>query len=97
MNNKNVFEEFSKIGEKLVDGLAKGIEVGAGKGNDNPFDNMFSEIKNDQMKQVYEGYKTIGELLLNMKEGLVAGGFSEDQAMDIVIQEYLEMRTESKG
>ncbi|MDV6040346.1 hypothetical protein N7X28_28425 [Bacillus sp. SM-B1] len=82
----------------FAEGLAKGLEKEIlGTTSDNPFDNMFSEIKNDQMNQVYEGYKTVGEMLFNMKEGLVSGGFTEEQAMDIVIQEYLEQRAEAKG
>ncbi|MCC2352026.1 hypothetical protein [Bacillus pacificus] len=91
----NVAEEFSKIGEKIIGEFAKGIEEA--RNERSPFDNMFSEIKNDQLNQVYEGYKTVGEMLFNMKEGLVAAGFTEGQAMDIVIHEYLEQRAEAKG
>lgn len=91
----NFAEELDKMGKAIIEGIAKGIEEA---GNENsPFDNMFSEIKNDQLNQVYEGYKTIGEMLFNMKEGLVAAGFAEEQAMDIVIHEYLEQRAEAKG
>lgn len=91
----NFAEELNKMGEALIEGFAKGIEEASRE--QSPFDNMFSEIKNDQMKQVYEGYKTVGEILFNMKEGLVAAGFTQEQAMDIVIQEYLEQRAEAKG
>lgn len=90
----NLAEELDKMGKALIEGFTKGMEEA---GNEtSPFDNMFSEIKNDQLKQVYEGYKTVGEMLFHMKAGLVAGGFSEEQAMELVIQEYLEQRAESK-
>ncbi|MFY0167310.1 hypothetical protein P3K79_28200 [Bacillus anthracis] len=91
----NFAEELNKMGEALIEGFAKGIEEASRE--QSPFDNMFSEIKNDQMKQLYEGYKAVGETLFNMKEGLVAAGFTEEQAMQFVIREYLEQRAESKG
>ncbi|MEK5197365.1 hypothetical protein MHI49_28530 [Bacillus sp. FSL M7-0884] len=91
----NFAEELDKMGKTLIEGITKGMEEASRE--QSPFDNMFSEIKNDQLNQVYEGYKTVGEMLFNMKAGLVAAGFTEGQAMDIVIQEYLEQRTEAKG
>ncbi|HDR3487784.1 TPA: hypothetical protein QCN90_005116 [Bacillus pacificus] len=90
----SIAEEFSKIGEKLAEDFAKGIEEARNKKSS--LDNIFAEIKNDQMKQAHESYKKVGEMLLTMKEGLVAAGFTEEQAMSIVIEEYLQIRAEAK-
>lgn len=86
MENKiNIFEEFSKLNEQIIEQLAKGLKEATAVTK-----------PNNQMEEVYEGYKAIGEMLFYMKEGLVDAGFTEDQAMQFVIREYIEQRTESK-
>ncbi|AXO92833.1 hypothetical protein MCCC1A01412_00055 [Bacillus anthracis] len=91
----NIFEEFNKIGEQMIEQIAKGLKESTNETM--PIDNTYMKSTNDQMEQVYEEYKTIGEMLFYMKEGLVDAGFTEDQAMQFVIREYLEQRAESKG
>ncbi|MET3203112.1 UNVERIFIED_ORG: hypothetical protein ABID75_006098 [Bacillus proteolyticus] len=82
----NIFGDIYKFNEKVIELLEKRMK-----------EDTNVTKSNNQMEKVYEGYKAIGEMLFYMKEGLVDAGFTEDQAMQFVIREYIEQRTESKG
>ncbi|MED2128933.1 hypothetical protein P4V88_27495 [Bacillus thuringiensis] len=81
----NIFGDLNKIGEQIIEQFEKRLKEDA---------NVTKS--NNQMEEVYEGYKTIGEILFYMKEGLVDAGFTEDQAMQFIIREYIEQRAGSK-
>lgn len=81
----NIFGDLNKIGEQVIERLERHLKEDA---------NITKS--NNQMEEVYEGYKAIGEMLFYMKEGLVDAGFTEDQAMQFVIREYVEQRAGSK-
>lgn len=81
----NIFGDLNKIGEQVIEQLERHLKEDA---------NITKS--NNQMEEVYEGYKAIGEMLFYMKEGLVDAGFTEDQAMQFVIREYVEQRAGSK-
>ncbi|PFO18790.1 hypothetical protein COJ79_12270 [Bacillus thuringiensis] len=81
----NIFGDLNRIGEQVIEQLEKRMKEDA---------NVTKA--NNQMEEVYEGYKAIGEMLFYMKEGLVDAGFTEDQAMQFVIREYIEQRAGSK-
>lgn len=82
----NIFEEFAKAGEEIAEQLKK----------ENPFTNMFDEIKNDQMNQVYEGCKEIGELLSHMIKGFMDGGLTKEEAMAFTMQNYIDMKKQAE-
>ncbi|MDF9630544.1 hypothetical protein [Bacillus cereus] len=77
----NIFGDLYKFNEKVIELLEKRIK-----------EDTNVTKSNNQMEKVYEGYKAIGEMLFYMKEGLVDAGFTEDQAMQFVIREYIEQR-----
>lgn len=81
-------KELDKMGKALIEGFAKGIEEA--RNEQSPFDNMFSEIKNEQLEGLYQNYKNIAEPMLEMKRAFVDSGFSEEQALEIVIADYLD-------
>ncbi|MBO1583142.1 hypothetical protein [Bacillus sp. XF8] len=76
----NIFEEFAKAGEEIAERLKK----------ENPFVNMFDEIKNEKLEELYQNYKNIAEPLFQLKRALIDSGFSEEQALEFVIADYLD-------
>ncbi|QWH09516.1 hypothetical protein [Bacillus mycoides] len=85
-------KELDKMGKALIEGFTKGLEkeTDTSINNQNPFANMFTEIKNEQLEETYQNYKTLAEMMFQMKRALVDAGFSEDQALEIVIADYLD-------
>ncbi|MED1403884.1 hypothetical protein P4U07_13790 [Bacillus mycoides] len=83
----NIFEEFAKAGKEIAEQLEK----------ENPFGNMFAEIKNDELEEMYQNCKNIAEPTFQMKRALVDSGFTEEQAMDIVIADYLDNKQRALG
>lgn len=90
----NLAEELNKMGEAIIEGFTKGIEET--KNEQSPFDNMFSEIKNDELNQVYEGCKEVGEFLSHMIKGFVDGGLTKEEAMAFTMQNYIDMKKQAE-
>ncbi|PDY08772.1 hypothetical protein COM83_31065 [Bacillus cereus] len=89
----NLAEELDKMGKALIEGFVKGIEET--KNEQSPFDNMFPEIKNDELNQVYEGCKEVGEFLSHMIKGFVDGGLTKEEAMAFTMQNYIDMKKQA--
>ncbi|MBY0597703.1 hypothetical protein [Bacillus bingmayongensis] len=84
----NFAKELDEMGKAMIEGFMKGIEKA--NNEQNPFDNMFSEIKNEKLEELYQNYKNIAEPMFRMKRALVDSGFSEEQALEFVIADYLD-------
>ncbi|MEH7186491.1 hypothetical protein [Bacillus toyonensis] len=82
----NLFEEFAKAGKEIAEQLQK----------ENPINNMFAEIKNDELNQVYEGCKEVGEFLSHMIKGFMDGGLTKEEAMAFTMQNYIDMKKQAE-
>lgn len=55
-----------------------------------PLEKLFDDIKNDKNKEMYDAFKEVGYMMHTQKKAFVAAGFTENQAMEIVIADYLD-------
>lgn len=55
-----------------------------------PIEKLFEEIKADKNKEMYDVFKQCADILHTQKKAFVAAGFTESQAMEIVIADYLD-------
>ncbi|PEM58618.1 hypothetical protein [Bacillus toyonensis] len=98
MKKRNdAFAGINQLAGEFIEGFAKGIEkTVSGTNNDSPFDNLFFEIKNNELNQVYEGCKEVGEFLSHMIKGFMDGGLTKEEAMAFTMQNYIDMKKQAE-
>ncbi|PEM30145.1 hypothetical protein [Bacillus wiedmannii] len=54
-----------------------------------PLEKLFNELENKHLKEVYDAYKGAASMMYQMKKAFIDAGFTENQAMELVVSDYL--------
>ncbi|PEM64413.1 hypothetical protein [Bacillus toyonensis] len=57
---------------------------------------VFAEFERKQRKEVYDAFKGIAAMMHEQKMAFVDAGFTDSQAMEIIIEDYLDNKRVNK-